>query len=93
MTGSGALVWGLALTISLAIGVALATHRRDGKLSLRTLFTDPQPTPPSYVLRELREGGVRVLLRGDVLALFLFYSLLAILAGFAVGMIVIKRIG
>lgn len=93
MTVNGPLVWGLVLIVSFLIGVSLATYRRDGHFRLRTVLTDPQPTPPSYVLRELRREGFRALARGDILLLLLSYAVLASLVGFAIGMVLVKRIG
>lgn len=89
---NGALIWGLALVISLSLGVALATYRRDKRFSVAVLITRPQPTPPTYVIQQLRLEGARALLRGDVFFLTLFYCLMAILFGFGLGVVLVKNL-
>lgn len=92
MTVNGAVIWGLALITSLAFGVALATYRRDKRFSVPALITKPQPTPPAYIIQQLRLRGARALLHGDIFFLTLFYSLMAILVGFALGMVILKHL-
>ena len=92
MTVNGALIWGFVRVISLILGVALATYRRDKRFSVAILLTNPQATPPTYIIQQLRLGGARVLLRGDIFFLTLFYSLMAILFGFALGMVLLRHL-
>lgn len=87
---NGALVWGFALNISLILGVVLATYRRDGRFSVKTLIKNPQPVPPAYVVRALRRDGARGLLRADVMFVFIFYTILVVLLGTGIGITIIQ---
>ncbi len=89
---NGALVWGLAIVASFLLGLVFAAQRRDGRVSLQALLHEPPAIPPKYIARALRTEGARSLRRPDVLFLTVFYTLLAVLLGFAIGMAVLKNV-